>query len=69
MLDYDFFLLSNACSDSIVCSQVGYKSGHLYTFIIIPFVPLCFLSIPLFFVAEVWWKQNLGEAEPSHLTI
>jgi len=41
----------------------------LYTCFIIPFVPIYFLSMPLFFVAEVWWKWKLGEAEPDHHTI
>jgi len=41
----------------------------LSTFFIIPFVPIYFLSMPLFFVAEVWWEWKLGEAEPDHHTI
>ena len=52
-----------------ICSQAGYKFCLLCTFFIIPFIPIYFLSMPLFFVAEVWWKRKLGEAEPSHLTI
>jgi len=41
----------------------------LYTFFIIPFVPIYFLSMPLFFVAEVWWEWKLGEVEPDYHSI
>jgi len=69
LLVYGFFLLSNASSKFLYYSQAEYNFLFLHTFFIIPFVPIYFLSMPLFFVAEVWWEWKLGEAEPDHHTI